>query len=68
MLHSQFESELTHLEHIVPFLAPGSALGLPYWRHRLVLLSAHQRVLPDGKTRVTRLLTLFDGIERSSSM
>jgi hypothetical protein len=66
MLHNQFESELTHLEHIVPFLAPGSALGLPYWRHRLISLSAHQRLLPDGKTRVTRLLTLFDGIERPS--
>jgi hypothetical protein len=64
MLHNQFEDDLMHLELIVPFLAPGSPLGLSYWRSRVTSLSAHQRLLPDGKARVTRLLMLFDAIER----
>lgn len=64
MRHNQFENELMHLEQIVPFLAPGSPLGLSYWRLRVTSLSVHQRLLPDGKTRVTRLLRLFDEIER----
>jgi hypothetical protein len=64
MLHTQFEDELTHLEQIVPFLVPSSPLGIPYWRRRVTSLSAHQRLLADGKTRVTRLLKLFDEIGR----
>jgi hypothetical protein len=64
MLHKQFEDELLHLEQIVPFLKSGSALGLPYWRGRIDALSPHQRLLPDGKRRVTRLLRQFDEIER----
>jgi hypothetical protein len=64
MLHNQFEVELTHLEQIIPLLAPGSPLGLRYWRRRIISLSAHQRLLPDGRTRVARLLVLFDEIER----
>lgn len=64
MLHNQFEDDLTHLEQIVPFLAAGSPLGLSYWRRRVTSLSAHQRLIPDGKTRVTRLLLLFDSIEQ----
>jgi hypothetical protein len=67
MLHNQFEGELRHLEQVIPLLAPGSPLGLGYWRRRIMALSAHQRLLPDGKTRVARLLELFDGIERRSA-
>jgi hypothetical protein len=66
MLHTQFEDELAHLEYVVPLLAPDSPLGLRYWRRRIVSLSAHQRLLSDGGTRVARLLMLFDEIERLS--
>ncbi|CAB3772590.1 hypothetical protein [Paraburkholderia humisilvae] len=67
MLHNQFEDELRHLERIIPFLVRGGPLGPEYWRHRILSLSAHQRLLPNGKTRVARLLTLFDEIERLSA-
>ena len=60
MLHNQFEDDLKHLEQIVPLLASGSPLGLPYWRRRIASLSAHQDLLPNGKSRVTRLLQLFN--------
>lgn len=64
MLHRQFESELMHLEYIIPSLAPGSPLGLTYWRRRITSLRAHQRLLPDGAIRLARLITLFEKIER----
>jgi hypothetical protein len=64
MLHNQFEDELTHLEYVIPLLVPDSPLGLPYWRRRIVSLSAHQRLLSDGKIRVDRLLMLVDEIGR----
>jgi hypothetical protein len=67
MLHKQFEDELAHLEYVIPLLAPDSPLGLRYWRRRITSLSAHQRLLSDGKTRVARLLMLFDEIERPSA-
>jgi hypothetical protein len=65
MLLKQFEDDLRHLEQIVPFLASDSPLGLPYWRRRIASLSPFQRLLPDGESRVTRLLKRFDEIERS---
>ncbi|MGF6902189.1 hypothetical protein P3T22_003466 [Paraburkholderia sp. GAS348] len=67
MLHHQFEEDLTHLERIIPLLIPGSPLGLSYWRRRITSLSTHQRLVPDGRTRVSRLLRLFDKIERTST-
>ncbi|MFC0572220.1 hypothetical protein [Paraburkholderia solisilvae] len=67
MLHNQFEDELAHLEYVVPLLAPDIPLGLRYWHRRIISLSAHQRLLSDGKTRVARLLMLFDEIERLSA-
>jgi hypothetical protein len=67
MLHNQFEDELAHLEYVIPLLASDSPLGLRYWRRRITSLCAHQRLLSDGKTRVDRLLMLFDEIERPSA-
>jgi hypothetical protein len=63
MLHNQFEDDLIHLEQIVPLLASGSPLGLSYWRRRIASLSAHQDVLPKGKTRVIRLFRLSSKLE-----
>lgn len=63
MLHYQFEDELKHLEQISSRLVRGSPLGIPYWRRRVTALSMHQRLLPDGASRVTRLLGLSDQIE-----
>jgi hypothetical protein len=67
MPHNQFEGELAHLEYVIPLLAPDSPLGLRYWRRRITSLYAHQCLLSDGKTRVARLLMLFDEIERPSA-
>jgi hypothetical protein len=68
MLHHQFEAELAHLEYVIPLLESDSPpLGLRYWRRRITSLSVHQRLLSDGKTRVARLLMLFDEIERPSA-
>jgi hypothetical protein len=67
MLHNQFEDELAYLYYFVPLLAPDSPLGLRYWRRRITSLSAHQRLLSDGRARVARLLMLFDKIERRSA-
>ena len=67
MLHYQFEDELNHLEQITPRLVCGSPLGISYWRHRVTALSVHQRLVPDGASRVTRLLGLFDQIERGAT-
>jgi hypothetical protein len=64
MLPYQFEDELRHLEQITPRLGRGSPLGIPYWRRRVTALSMHQCLVPDGASRVTRLLGLFDQIER----
>jgi hypothetical protein len=67
MLHYQFENELKHLEQITSRLVRGSPLGIPYWRRRVTALSMHQRLVPDGASRVTRLLRLFDQIERGAT-
>ncbi|WP_367842362.1 hypothetical protein [Paraburkholderia sp. DGU8] len=67
MLHHQFEDELKHLEQITPRLVRGSPLGIRYWRRRVTALSMHQRLVPDGASRVTRLLGLFDQLEREAT-
>lgn len=64
MLHRQFESELVHLEYVVPCLVSDSPLGLNYWRQRITSLRAHQQLLPDGAVRVARLIKAFDKLER----
>jgi hypothetical protein len=66
VLHYQFEDELKHLEQIMSRLVRGSPLGMPYWRRRVMALAMHQRLVPDGASRVTRLLGLFDQIERGA--
>lgn len=68
MSHHQFETDLTHLEQIVPFLSRESAPGMPYWRSRVASLSKYQSLVPDGATRVKRLLRLFEDVERTASL
>lgn len=68
MQHQQFEQDLTHLELIIPLLARGNPLALPYWRRRIVSLSACQHLVPDGARRVTRLLALFNDIEQAIAL
>jgi hypothetical protein len=65
MLHYQFEEDLTHLEQIIPQLLKGNPLGLSYWRRRVSELTVYQGLVPDGTKRVTRLLRLFEEIERT---
>lgn len=65
----QFESELAHLERVVPLLAAGgNPLGLPYWRSRITALSRHKSLVPEGRSRLTRLVRLFDEIESESRL
>jgi hypothetical protein len=61
----QFEKDLVHLERIIPLLVDGNPLALSYWRNRISSLSAQQNLLPDGTRRVTRLLDVFDEVERT---
>jgi hypothetical protein len=65
MSRYQFEIDLTHLEQIIPLLVRGNPLALSYWRRRISSLSTQQGLLPDGNRRVTRLLDVFDEVERS---
>jgi hypothetical protein len=65
MSRYQFEADLTHLEQIIPLLLRGNPLSLPYWRGRVSSLSAQQSLLPDVNRRVTRLLQVFDEVERA---
>jgi hypothetical protein len=65
MSRYQFETDLTHLEQIIPLLTRGNPFALSYWRCRVSSLSPQQSLLPDGKRRVTRLLHLFDEVERA---
>jgi hypothetical protein len=66
MSRDQFERDLTHLERIIPLLVHGNPLALSYWRDRVTSLSTQQGLLPDGTRRVTRLLNVFDEVERAS--
>jgi hypothetical protein len=65
MSRHQFETDLTHLEQIIPLLVGGNPLALSYWRRRISSLSTQQGLLPDGKRRVIRLLDVFDEVERA---
>jgi hypothetical protein len=65
MSRDQFETDLTHLEQIIPLLVRGNPLALSYWRRRISSLSTHQGLLRDGNRRVTRLLNVFDEVERA---
>ena len=65
MARYQFEGDLTHLERIIPLLVHGNPLALAYWRRRISSLSPQQSLLPDGTRRVTRLLNVFDEVERA---
>ncbi|RDJ98180.1 hypothetical protein DLM46_34570 [Paraburkholderia lacunae] len=66
MSRDQFEKDLTHLEQVIPLLVHGNPFALSYWRRRVTSLLTHQDLLPDGTRRVTRLLKVFDEIERTS--
>jgi hypothetical protein len=61
----EFAKDLAHLEYVLPLLKHGNPLSLPYWRQRVVALEAQQALLPDGRTRVARLLRLFNEFERA---
>jgi hypothetical protein len=65
MSRYQFEADLTHLEQIIPLLLRGNPLALSYWRRRVSSLSAQQGLLPDGNRRLTRLLQVFEEVERA---
>ncbi|POR53649.1 hypothetical protein B0G62_103221 [Paraburkholderia eburnea] len=67
MQHYQFEEDLTHLEQIIPQLIKGNPLGLSYWRRRVTALAVYQGLVPDGTSRVTRLIRLFEEIERTTT-
>lgn len=64
MSHHQLEKDLTHLEHILPQLVANNVLGLVYWRQRIAALETAQTLLPGSARRVTRLLSMFDQIDR----
>jgi hypothetical protein len=68
MLHRQFESELAHLELIVPLLATQATLGLPYWRRRILALSPAEGQPLDSSKRLGRLLSRFEAIELAASL
>lgn len=61
----QFEKDLIHLERIIPLLVYGNPLALSYWRARVSSLSVQQNLLADGPRRVTRLLDVFNEVERT---
>ncbi|CAE6764677.1 hypothetical protein R69888_03576 [Paraburkholderia haematera] len=65
MSSNQFEIDLMHLERIIPLLVHGNPLALAYWRRRVSSLSTQQGLLPGGTRRVTRLLDVFDEVERA---
>jgi hypothetical protein len=68
MSNYPFESELAHLEQIIPFLMTAPPLGLPYWRRRILALSSVQgRMPPDSAQRISRLMDVFEKIERKAS-
>ncbi|MFM0015477.1 hypothetical protein PQR46_33070 [Paraburkholderia sediminicola] len=68
MSNYPFESELAHLEQIIPFLVTAPPLGLPYWRRRILALSPPEGRLPAGSVqRIGRLMDLFEEIERKAS-
>jgi hypothetical protein len=60
MSRYQFETDLTHLEQLIPLIVRGNPLALSYRRRRISSLSTQQGPLPDGNRRVTRLLNVFD--------
>jgi hypothetical protein len=68
MSNYPFESELAHLEQIIPFLMTAPPLGLPYWRRRILSLSPVETRLPPGTLqRIGRLMDVFEKIEREAS-
>lgn len=68
MSNYPFESELAHLEQIIPFLMTAPPLGLPYWRRRILALSPPDGRLPAGSVeRIGRLMDIFKEIERKAS-
>ncbi|MEZ0602067.1 hypothetical protein ACAX43_07935 [Paraburkholderia sp. IW21] len=68
MSNYPFESELAHLELIIPFLMTAPPLGLPYWRRRILALSPGEGRLPPGSVqRIGRLMDVFEKIEREAS-
>lgn len=69
MSNYPFESELAHLEQIIPFLVAAPPLGLPYWRRRILALSPREgRLPPDSAQRIGRLMDVFEKIERKASV
>ncbi|HZZ05019.1 hypothetical protein [Paraburkholderia sp.] len=69
MSNYPFESELAHLEQIIPFLMTAPPLGLPYWRRRILALSPREgRLPPDSAQRIGRLMDVFEKIERKASV
>ncbi|MFM0158341.1 MULTISPECIES: hypothetical protein [Paraburkholderia] len=69
MSNYPFESELAHLEQIIPFLMTAPPLGLPYWRRRILALSPREGQLPrDSAQRIGRLMDVFEKIERKALM
>ncbi|MFM0045792.1 hypothetical protein PQR05_35615 [Paraburkholderia sediminicola] len=69
MSNYPFESELAHLEQIIPFLMTAPPLGLPYWRRRILALSPLEGQLPrDSAQRIGRLMDVFEKIERKALM
>ena len=68
MSNYPFESELAHLEQIIPFLMTAPPLGLPFWRRRILALSPPEGRLPAGSAqRIGRLMDVFEEIERKAS-
>lgn len=68
MSNYPFESDLAHLEQIIPFLMSAPLLGLPYWRRRILSLSPAEGRLPPGSAkRIGRLMDVFEKIEREAS-
>ncbi|MEA3128317.1 MAG: hypothetical protein QOF46_112 [Paraburkholderia sp.] len=68
MSNYPFESELAHLEQIIPFLMTAPPLGLPYWRRRILSLSPDETRLPPGTLqRIGRLMDVFETIEHKAS-
>ncbi|KAA0999977.1 hypothetical protein FVF58_40975 [Paraburkholderia panacisoli] len=65
MSRYQFEIDLRHLEQIIPLLVRGNPLALSYWRRRISSLLTQQGLPPDANRRVTRLLGVFDEVERA---
>jgi hypothetical protein len=68
MSNYPFESDLAHLEQIIPFLVSAPPLGWPYWRRRILALSPVEGRLPAGSVqRIGRLMDVFEKIERKAS-